>query len=224
MKVYTLHSVADNGMSLPARLFKRFIAHAKKHHGFVTADVLQGIVPAKGALLTFDDCYADNFTTALPLLEEHGIKAVFFFVPGFSGSVRWGSAAKGRWADHRDRNFSIPYGFMDLAQIATLHEMGHTIGFHTRNHPNLPDCDPVQMEDEIFAAKLEWETRLGFAFDYFAYPRGRLNDTALSLVARAGYKCAFSTRPGEVTAASFKNERFALPRLPVARKGLLGWL
>lgn len=223
MKIYTLHSVADNGMSLNPRLFRKFISHVVQRGGFSPPDaLLQPPIP-DSAILTFDDCYADNFCNALPILREHAVKALFFFVPDYVGRVRWGSAVKGRWSDQRDEDFSIPFGFMDLTQIATLRAMGHAIGFHTRSHPNLPDCDAAQMEDEILTAKQEWEQRLGFSFDYFAYPRGRLNDDAVAIVSRAGYKCAFSTKPGEVDAAVFAAQRFTLPRLPIARKGLFGW-
>jgi peptidoglycan/xylan/chitin deacetylase (PgdA/CDA1 family) len=223
MKVYTLHSVADNGLSLQTRLFEKFIVHVKNRDGFLGADVLDGPIPANGALLTFDDCYADNFVNALPVLEKHGVKAAFFFVPGFSGRIRWGSISRGHWADDRDADFTIPYAFMDVSQIITLRELGHTIGFHTRSHPNLPDCDTARMEDEIIIAKQEWEQRLGFRFQHFAYPRGRLNEAAVAVVARAGYKCAFSTRPGNIDAAVFASQPFALPRLPVARKSIFGW-
>ena len=224
MKIYSAHSVANNGQSLSLKHFRRFLAYHKARDGFVAPSALGGAIPEKGALLTFDDCYADNLVNALPLLSEFAVKAIFFFVPDFVGQVRWGSVAKGRWADHRDADFNIPYGFMDLAQVATLHELGHAIGFHTRTHPNLPDCSTAQMEDEIIAAKREWEQRLGFNFEYFAYPRGRLNDEAVSIVSRAGYRCAFTTKPGVVDASVFAAQPFTLPRMAIARQGLFGWV
>ncbi|NQT51559.1 polysaccharide deacetylase family protein [bacterium] len=40
------------------------------------------------ATITFDDGYADNFTTAFPLLQEHGLPAAFFVTTGWIGTHR----------------------------------------------------------------------------------------------------------------------------------------
>ena len=38
-------------------------------------------VPKKSVVLTFDDGYVDNYTNALPILKEFGIKATVFVMP-----------------------------------------------------------------------------------------------------------------------------------------------
>lgn len=42
-----------------------------------------GTLPARAACITFDDGYADNFTTALPILQKHGLSATFFIATGY---------------------------------------------------------------------------------------------------------------------------------------------
>lgn len=42
-----------------------------------------GTLPARPAILSFDDGYRDNFTVALPILKRHGLRAVFFVATGF---------------------------------------------------------------------------------------------------------------------------------------------
>lgn len=50
----------------------------------------QGDLPARAAVITFDDGYADNHTVALPLLEEAGLSATFFIATGFlDGGRMW---------------------------------------------------------------------------------------------------------------------------------------
>src|SRR5260370_14581385 len=44
----------------------------------------QGL-PSKPVILTFDDGYADFYTTALPILRSHDFRAVSYVVSGFVG-------------------------------------------------------------------------------------------------------------------------------------------
>jgi peptidoglycan/xylan/chitin deacetylase (PgdA/CDA1 family) len=43
----------------------------------------EGRLPARAACITFDDGYADNYTTALPILQHHALPATFFVATGF---------------------------------------------------------------------------------------------------------------------------------------------
>ncbi|MFT7724549.1 MAG: polysaccharide deacetylase family protein [Roseateles sp.] len=49
-----------------------------------------GSLPARAAVLTFDDGYADNHDVALPLLRKHGLPCSFFIATGFlDGGRMW---------------------------------------------------------------------------------------------------------------------------------------
>jgi peptidoglycan/xylan/chitin deacetylase (PgdA/CDA1 family) len=49
-----------------------------------------GGLPARAAVLTFDDGYADNATVALPLLQKHGLPCSFFVATDFlNGGRMW---------------------------------------------------------------------------------------------------------------------------------------
>jgi peptidoglycan/xylan/chitin deacetylase (PgdA/CDA1 family) len=47
-------------------------------------------LPARALAITFDDGYADNRTTALPILKRHGLSATFFISTGYlNGGRMW---------------------------------------------------------------------------------------------------------------------------------------
>jgi len=49
-----------------------------------------GSLPARAAAITFDDGYADNFTVALPILQQVGLPATFFIATGYlNGGRMW---------------------------------------------------------------------------------------------------------------------------------------
>ncbi len=49
-----------------------------------------GTLPARPAVITFDDGYADNHDVALPILQAHGVSASFFIATGFlDGGRMW---------------------------------------------------------------------------------------------------------------------------------------
>lgn len=54
------------------------------------AGLLTGSLPARPAVITFDDGYADNHEVALPILQRHGLTATFFIASGFlDGGRMW---------------------------------------------------------------------------------------------------------------------------------------
>ena len=52
--------------------------------GEACARLARGALPARAACITFDDGYADNEQTALPILKHFGLPATFFISTGFS--------------------------------------------------------------------------------------------------------------------------------------------
>jgi peptidoglycan/xylan/chitin deacetylase (PgdA/CDA1 family) len=53
--------------------------------GEACARLARGGLPARAACVTFDDGYADNERSALPILKRFGLQATFFVATGFSG-------------------------------------------------------------------------------------------------------------------------------------------
>lgn len=81
------HSRYPEIKGLDVRLFRQQLEFFKTNFNVVRMEqVIESVkggkdLPDKALLLTFDDGYADNFTYALPLLEEFGLQGSFF-IPG----------------------------------------------------------------------------------------------------------------------------------------------
>lgn len=159
----------------------------------VDAAMVGAIEPPGGCVvLTFDDSLLSQYLNAAPVLEDLGVPAVFFVLPGFSDGV------------HR---------YMTNAQLEDLANAGFDMELHTCNHPNLPllarrnllafyaeldDCRPI-LQDIV-----------GEPVNYVAYPSGAYDATVLDAVARFGFRGAFTTRASAVL--NFRSP-YALPRI-----------
>lgn len=81
------HSRYPNIKGLDIDLFRRQIEFLKANFNIVRMEqVIDSVerhtaLPENAVLLTFDDGYADNYTYALPILEEYGVQGSFF-IPG----------------------------------------------------------------------------------------------------------------------------------------------
>ena len=107
--------------------------------GGADAAVGGGGVPRRSVLITFDDCYEDLASAAVPVLRRHGVAALAFAV---SGLVGWSN----RW-DERAGRRSIP--LLDAAGLADLQAAGVEVGAHSRSHPRLPELDDEELADEV---------------------------------------------------------------------------
>ncbi len=73
------------GLDLP--LFRQQLDYFEQNFNVVSmeqvieATLYGGNLPDKALLLTFDDGYIDNYTVAMPLLQQHNMKGSFF-IPG----------------------------------------------------------------------------------------------------------------------------------------------
>src|SRR5713226_5754531 len=106
-------------LSTPPAMFRSQMQYLA-NHGFHVLSLHDAVVairnhsglPSRPVVLTFDDGYADFFTTAVPILQSHGFTATSFVI---SGRMGWG-------------------GFMTPSQVVAADAMGFTIGAHTVDH------------------------------------------------------------------------------------------
>jgi peptidoglycan/xylan/chitin deacetylase (PgdA/CDA1 family) len=79
-----------HGIAVTPRHFAEQLDVLRHHHTTLALTTLghaleRGTLPRRGAVITFDDGYADNLTAAAPLLERADLPATVFVTTGFVG-------------------------------------------------------------------------------------------------------------------------------------------
>jgi peptidoglycan/xylan/chitin deacetylase (PgdA/CDA1 family) len=128
-------------------------------------------LPSKPVVITFDDGYADLFTTALPILAEHKFKAVAYIVSGFVGRP----------------------GYVTSDQVLLLDHNGIEIASHTVDHTNLARSSAGSTMRELVDSKRWLEQVVGHPVIDFAYPSGQFDARVVAEVQQAGYDTAVTT-------------------------------
>ena len=154
-------------------------------------------LPEKPIVLTFDDGYADNYTTMLPILESRKMTAVVYVITNELGHA----------------------GYMTLEQVKDMQRRGVEIGSHTADHLALTSLDPTTRLRQIRESKtfLEWS---GLATIYsLSYPNGAFDDEIIELLKREQYLTAVTgnaglntleTNPYKLYRVNIRKPRFGL--------------
>ncbi len=125
-------------------------------------------LPAKPVVITFDDGYADLYTTAYPILSCHGFKAVAYIVTGF---------------------LKRP-GYVTPAQVLEMEGNGIEIASHTVDHADLTRLPAGSLAHQLLDSKRALEHLVGHPVLDFAYPSGRVDAEVVAAVKAAGYSTA----------------------------------
>jgi len=147
-------------------------------------------LPRKAIVITFDDGYADNYHTALPLLLKYGFKATFFISVAYLGEI----------------------GMMGGTELKELLRSGMEIGSHGMVHDLLAGVSESDLSRELKESKRSLSKRFSITTDFFSIPRGYLPAALPRLARTAGYQGICTSCPG------FNTDRidpFALKRFPV---------
>jgi peptidoglycan/xylan/chitin deacetylase (PgdA/CDA1 family) len=131
-------------------------------------------LPARPVVLTFDDGYIDFYTTALPMLQAHGFRAVSYVVPGFWGNTR----------------------YMSGAQISEIDRDGIEIADHTLTHADLATAGAAQLVLQIKGARDALEKQVGHPVLDFCYPSGRYSPAVIAALEQFGLQSATTEVPG----------------------------
>ncbi|WP_162467224.1 polysaccharide deacetylase family protein [Streptomyces cavernae] len=141
-------------------------------------------LPPRSAVLTFDDGYADFWSTVAPLLAARRLPATLFVTTDALGTGRTRSAVG-------------PFpsiATLSWAQVVELDRSGVEIGGHSTTHPQLDTLPWKSVKEEVEGCKQRLEDALGHSVTSFAYPFGYSSRQVRQVVREAGWTSAAAIR------------------------------
>jgi peptidoglycan/xylan/chitin deacetylase (PgdA/CDA1 family) len=219
------------GMAHPAEMFRWQLETLKELGRFVSiGEALQPQGDGIRFMLSFDDGYADNYTVALPILEDLEIPACFYITTDFvRGNMQ-------HLPHDQQAGFTAPALTPDQLKKLARHKLA-TIGCHSATHKRLNDFWRKVWNEELVASDQWLEDTIGEEVMDFAYPYGGPEDlvwhSARRYLIETGYRSVASNFGGKNRAVSddvYERDGKQLSHLhrvpmPVTmdRTALLGW-
>jgi peptidoglycan/xylan/chitin deacetylase (PgdA/CDA1 family) len=167
--IITFHSIDNSNsiLSYSPGMFENLLnALAKSGIPICDLDSLLSSDNQRGVSLTFDDGMRSVFTSALPILKDHGAPAHLFLTSGFVSSKE---------SEPRQPAQSPKFEMLSWKEVESLHSEGINIESHTANHPDLRKLTKQEIGKECQSADDIIEKRIGRRPKYFAYPFGYYN-------------------------------------------------
>lgn len=132
---------------------------------FIEARNGKGKLPPKPIIITFDDGYADNYLTALPIMEKYGFRATVFVIAGKVGQEM----------------------YLTWDQIKAMQARRTEIGSHTLSHSAMGKITSDEKKREAILSKKILEENLGTKVSFLAYPYGSFDEESFTILKEAGY-------------------------------------
>ena len=153
-------------------------------------------LPSKAVVLTFDDGWKTQYTSALPLLQKYKQTATFYVVSSYMG-----------------------YGaYFDWNMTKEIAGAGMTIAGHSIDHSDLSKKTAAEVDRQLRESKATLEKQLGVSVTHFAYPYGAYNSVVVDALKRDGYRTATTLNP---TLVKYPISPYLLPRIRVSYKDTL---
>lgn len=149
-------------------------------------------LPPNPIALTFDDGYSDHLYAAMPLLREYGFKGTFFIITGFADELR--------------------NGYLNWEQVQQLTANGMEVAAHSKTHPDLRGRNHDFLVYEILGSLESIKVNVSLPQVAFAYPMGRYDDAALSVLKQTDTLLAVTTEHG---ATHTTDGRYEMRRLRI---------
>ena len=207
LSYHIIDRAIQDDIAISEEAFVAQLDHLRKE-GYCTLSLEQALddidgrqkAPPRSLLLTFDDGYADNMRSALPLLQKYGMRATLFIISAYVGeSNRWNPRA---CYDTRP---------MTWDELRAWLAGGCDIGGHSHRHLCMTRLNVEELQEAMQVNKRLLEERLQIIPRAFAYPYGRFNQ-AVQDVVRQHYEMAFAVEGGSWDASA---ARYAINRMMI---------
>lgn len=114
---------------------------------------------------TFDDNLRDQFTLAVPMLNESGLKGTFFVIAGKTAET----PAEGE-QKQKDSNVRKQWGGISWPELKIMADQGHEIASHTWSHRNMSKMTAEEIDHELSKTVTEIQNRTGHTPLTIAFP------------------------------------------------------
>ena len=215
VRVLCFHDVEDG------KWFSNIITGLKEEYHFVSPaefGTREFSIDKINLLLTFDDGYKSWVDNVLPVLEEEGLKGIFFVASGLLNSAHNQAAVEKFMTEQLTISVRKPLSWEGAKQLL---EAGQTIGGHTVTHVRANILNPGVFKEEVVTDRVAIYRETGVEPIHFAYPFGSKNDfneDTHELIAEVGYQYCFSAEPGfysgeGIVARTLIEDRQSLPSI-----------
>lgn len=124
--------------------------------------------------LAFDDGHRSQFDYGLPLLQKHGLRAIFFSIVGWIGKKT---------------------DYMTSRQLRQLLSAGHEVQSHGLSHLPLTSCSDAELSIELTRSRSELQEKLGDPVEAISIPFGRWDMRVIRACGLAGYRRVYTSDP-----------------------------
>jgi peptidoglycan/xylan/chitin deacetylase (PgdA/CDA1 family) len=156
-------------------------------------------LPDKPVIITFDDGYLNNYTTAYPMLKELNMKATIFVVTGSMGMQNGVKYPHFTWEQAKEMENS---GVIDIES-------------HTNFHNNLTSVSDNTLITELRKSRYLINKFVGKEPTVVAYPYGANDERVRKFASEAGYDAAVMVRTENPGVNRKGDDIYALKRITV---------
>lgn len=199
--VLCMHSTPLDWMARFGRIVEALLERFKPLAPAQLADYYAGLLSAGPyVLFTFDDGLRNNLHAAR-VLEQNGVRGMFFVVPGFVESRTPREFYRSNIRPVIDPNFDrleedvTPFGYADMRGLL---DSGHALGCHTMTHLLRCGIAPGEADEEIVASAARLSEQLQTEVPAFCSPLNTLLsvDAYAKQKIKEHYRYHFTTFPG----------------------------
>lgn len=183
----------DSPLAVPPASFAQHVEWLRRHRSVLPLEQAvrfldrSARLPARMAVLTFDDGFASIYDHALPVLAPHRTPATVFVVAETL-------TPDGRLVDWVDRPPPHPVLTLTMEQVKEMREAGIRFGSHSYSHGDLTTLSDQEIETDLRRSREVLEDVLAEPVPFVAYPKGRHDERVRRAALRAGFRHGFTER------------------------------